>query len=216
MKEFKNKSGIYKITNIINNKVYIGKTKDFYKRYCQYVSDVRTESKNRINNYLMSSFMKYSFDNFKFEVIEFCSIDVISERELYWILYFDSTNREKGYNLRLDSSTGMIVHELTSKKISDRLKREWKEGTRSGHSDKLKESWEFRDREDQSRRLRNTLTKYQYKVTLPSGDIIVVKYKELVILGLGNVLASLHRKKSNSVKFKGHFIERIKLNESQT
>ena len=213
MKEFRNKSGIYKITNLVNNKVYIGKTKDFYKRYFQYVSDVRNSSKARINDYLLSSFIKYGFDNFKFEVVEFCNLDIISERELYWIQYFDSINREKGYNLRLDSSTGMIVHELTSKKISDRLKQEWETGIRSNHSDKLKKSWEFRHRQEQSNLLSKTLTKYLYKITAPDSTILTVKYSELTKLGLSNALTIFHKNKSDFAKVKGHFIERIRINE---
>lgn len=130
MKEYKGESGIYCITNIVNGKKYIGKTKCFYKRYYQYVSDVKSSNLNRINSYLLNSFNKYGFENFKFDVIEFCSVDRCSEIELYWMIEFDTTNKDVGYNLRMDSSTGMITHELTSKKISARLRDEWSKGVK--------------------------------------------------------------------------------------
>jgi len=41
---------------------------------------------------------KYGVENFSFEIIEKCSKEELNDREVYWIEYFDSTNREKGYN----------------------------------------------------------------------------------------------------------------------
>ena len=71
---------------------------------------------------------------------------MLAEKELFWIGRLRVTDRNVGYNLRLDSSTGMVTHSETSIKISNRLKKEWSEGVRDGHSDKLKVSWESRDK----------------------------------------------------------------------
>lgn len=42
---------------------------------------------------------KYGIDNFCFEVIEECSEDELNEKEVFWIKYYDSFNRDKGYNM---------------------------------------------------------------------------------------------------------------------
>jgi len=86
---------IYKITNLINNKVYIGQTiRNFEIRVKEY------KTKKMHNIYLENSFNKYGFENFKFEIIENCSsMNELNDREIYWINHYDSTNRDKGYNI---------------------------------------------------------------------------------------------------------------------
>ena len=88
-------SFIYKITNQINNKIYIGKTnltvQERFKEHCR--DSKRTNEEKRP---LYNAMNKYGIENFSIEQIEECSPDIINEREKYWILYYDSYN--KGYN----------------------------------------------------------------------------------------------------------------------
>jgi hypothetical protein len=87
--------GIYKITNLLNNKTYVGQSVDIEKRW----STHRAELNNNYhcNTYLQNAWNKYGEDNFDFSVIEECNIDQLNQREIYWVSRYDSY--ENGYNL---------------------------------------------------------------------------------------------------------------------
>lgn len=86
---------IYKITNNINGKIYIGKTnnsiEERFKEHCSDSSKPRCEKRP-----LYDAMNKYGIENFSIEEIENCSSDVASEREQYWIAYY--RGYEDGYN----------------------------------------------------------------------------------------------------------------------
>lgn len=208
-------SGIYKITNNIDGKVYIGKTKNFKNRWRQYLYDFENKRVRCLNSYIMNAMLKYGFDSFTFSIVESCDVSICAERELYWMDFYDSCNHDKGYNLRRDSSSGMITHESTSNKISKRLKEEWSSGIRSDHSDKMIKKWSEKDKAEQSAVMTKVLTKYNYKLTSLDGSVQIVAYKQLCELGLKNVIPKFHKQKSDVVKCKGYIVERFKINESK-
>lgn len=82
-------SGIYKITNLKNNLVYIGQTVNFGMRRRDHWSD-------KTNDDLHNDIQKLGREYFKFEIIEKCDVDQLDEHEKYWIEYYDSYNM--GYN----------------------------------------------------------------------------------------------------------------------
>lgn len=87
---------IYKITNTLNNKIYIGQTsKSIQERYSVHLKC----AKKKINRYLYDAMNKYGVDKFKVECIGEYPNDVLDEQERYWISYFNSNNREFGYNM---------------------------------------------------------------------------------------------------------------------
>lgn len=92
---------VYKITNLINNKVYIGKTILFPReKRLKYHLQIAKHKYKRTYSYIHKAMNKYGFENFKFEVIEEC----ISEtealvRESFYIKEYNSKNSEFGYNL---------------------------------------------------------------------------------------------------------------------
>jgi len=51
------------------------------------------------NDYLQNSFNKYGIDNFSFEVIEFCEVSELIDKENYYINFYKSNNLNLGYNL---------------------------------------------------------------------------------------------------------------------
>lgn len=88
--------GIYKITNQINGKCYIGQSIDIEKRWKQHISDAKNSNRKKCP-YFHKALIKYGIENFKFEILEECLIDKLNEREIYWIKFYNSY--ENGYNL---------------------------------------------------------------------------------------------------------------------
>lgn len=86
---------IYKITNKMNEKVYIGKTlttiDERWKRHC-----IDYKKRNSEQRPLYSAMNKYGIDCFTVEMVEECNEDILSEREKYWIEYYSSF--KNGYN----------------------------------------------------------------------------------------------------------------------
>lgn len=91
---------IYKITNIINNKVYIGQTvntiKQRWNKHC-HSNGCRS---------LYNAILKYGKENFNIEIIETLPIEELDEREIYWINYYKSNNKKFGYNILLGGNLG--------------------------------------------------------------------------------------------------------------
>lgn len=96
---------IYKTTNKINGKIYIGQTnKD---------EDVEYLGSGYI---LMKAIKKYGKNNFIVEVIERCDCkEKLNEREIFWIAFHDSTNRKKGYNISKGGNGGNLGDEVNRK-----------------------------------------------------------------------------------------------------
>jgi len=98
--------GIYKITNLKNNKGYIGQSTDIKKRWRNH----KFELKNNLHNnpYLQNAFNKHGEEAFEFRIIEKTSPENLDEAEEFWIDYFDSTNPEKGYNLKYGGNSSKM------------------------------------------------------------------------------------------------------------
>ncbi|MDC4245524.1 GIY-YIG nuclease family protein [Clostridium perfringens] len=105
---------IYKITNTINNKIYIGQTvNNFNKRYGANLE------KFTHNQHLKNAIRKYGIDKFKIEK-EFdvaYSKEELDFLEDYYIRFFNTTNQKYGYNKMYGGSNGLHTFE-TKQKIS--------------------------------------------------------------------------------------------------
>lgn len=116
------KSGIYVIRNLVNGKVYVGQAIDTYLRWHKHKSYLKYQK--HPNFHLQASWNKYGEENFVFEIIE--EIDnptkeIFCEREQYWCDFYDSSNRERGYNKRIiiESNLGIIFPKDVRKKMSE-------------------------------------------------------------------------------------------------
>lgn len=73
------------------------------------------------NNHLQNAYNKG--DKFVFEVIEFCSVDDLNDRESVWIEFFNSTNRQFGYNFDAGGNANKQRHPETILKSKLALKK---------------------------------------------------------------------------------------------
>ncbi len=90
--------GIYLITNLTNNKKYVGQSVNCYNRFKQHCVDGKNRSKNE--NGIDFAINAEGKENFSFEIIEECSKDMLDERERYWIAELNThVNGGQGYNI---------------------------------------------------------------------------------------------------------------------
>lgn len=106
--------GIYCITNLKNNKKYVGQTYDLKYRWTHHKSDLRGDRHH--NKHLQSAWNKYGEENFSFVVLEYCSIDMLDKREIYWIDFYKTLNDKHGYNLA-DGGLGCRGYKHTEEEI---------------------------------------------------------------------------------------------------
>lgn len=111
---------IYKTTNLINNKIYIGQHK--HETFDKYYIGSGVLFKSAKN--------KYGKSNFKCEVIQWCEDEqMLNERETYWISYFNSSDHNIGYNLATkvtgcsDNQRKVASEYMKNRSISDETHR---------------------------------------------------------------------------------------------
>lgn len=117
---------IYKTTNKINGKIYIGQDKNNNPDYLGSGKIIR------------QSIEKYGAENFEKEILEECTTkEQLDLSEIYWIAYYNSTNREIGYNIAKGGTGGDTISKhpdknLISKKISksNKGRKPWNTGTK--------------------------------------------------------------------------------------
>lgn len=110
--------GIYCIENTLNNRKYIGMSRDIKRRWYEHKSELNNHT--HVNQYLQSSWDKYRETAFKFYVIELCDEDKLSERERHYIQFYNTLSHENGYNLTTggeNTSIGKAVICLKNEKI---------------------------------------------------------------------------------------------------
>lgn len=100
-------TGIYKIENLINHKVYIGQSVNIEKRWQAEKNAAKTEKDKAYNYPLSRAFRKYGVENFSFQVLEECTRNALNEKEKYYIQKYNSYFN--GYNQTLGGDTSSRV-----------------------------------------------------------------------------------------------------------
>jgi len=106
-----NSVGVYTITNVINGKIYVGSTvNSFNKRKNQHFSLLKQNK--HTNPYLQNSFNKHGENNFKFEILETCSVEFCLSQEKYWINMLNTKSTLYGFNV-IDPITNRLGFKYT-------------------------------------------------------------------------------------------------------
>lgn len=111
--------GIYMILNLVNNKCYVGSSKNIKSRKYQHTKELRDGVHH--NSHLQASWNRYGEDKFLFTVLEKV-IDKadLHDRELHWMQVKQSLDREFGYNLGMPKlADGMDIRPETKLKLQE-------------------------------------------------------------------------------------------------
>lgn len=109
-------SGIYCIINIVNNKRYIGSSKNIRLRIWDHRSTLRHKCHD--NRYLQNAWNKYGEDNFDYYIIELCNEDILLEREQ---IYLDTMKPE--YNINPITTKPPVTEETRRKQSLTRKRK---------------------------------------------------------------------------------------------
>ena len=125
------KTGVYKITNLVNGKVYIGASKNIEKRWWGH--------KRCTDSPIHSDLETYGLDNFKFEILLECPEDMLCQWERDMICLYDSDDPEKGYNGKGDRPYSLKTSEsLKGHKPWSKGKPAWNKGISCSEEHKRK------------------------------------------------------------------------------
>ena len=112
---------IYKLTNKVNGKIYVGKTE---KSLADRLSRHLACAKRKVNRYLYDAMNHYEYDNFEISLIEECSTrDILDDREKYWIRAFNSLY-PSGYNMTIGGGGGNTLASWTEEQRKELYSRQ--------------------------------------------------------------------------------------------
>lgn len=112
-------SGVYTISNIINNKVYVGYSNDVLRRLSGHKSKLTSNKHHCIH--LQRAINEYGIDNFKFELLTECPEEILASEEHYWSNLLNSHSDNYGYNDKPTDPRNRPTHsEITKIKIKEK------------------------------------------------------------------------------------------------
>lgn len=109
--------GIYKITNKINGKCYIGQSINVRKRWESHKVAMSCTKRDDYEYPLYQDMRKYGIENFSFEIIEECAEEELNKKEIYYIELFDAF--ENGYNQTEGGLFRTYCHKLSEIEVDE-------------------------------------------------------------------------------------------------
>lgn len=111
------KCGIYKITNLISNQIYVGQSIDILCRWRHHKTDAFKNDQQYQNNPLYKDIRRYGLNNFLFEIIEECRVNELNDKQKYWISYYNSYNN--GYNRTQGGQDASHANKMTDQMFNN-------------------------------------------------------------------------------------------------
>lgn len=180
---------IYLITNLINNKQYVGQTiKGYLKRWRQHCYNAKFSKNPQLVDKIIR---KYGVENFKIELLETTTFDKKDEREIYYINYYNTY--KSGYNITLGGDINPMSNDKVRKhhkeimsslktrlKISEGVKKTYTSERCIIISNQTKQRWingtpDFR-KKILSGFMHYNLSKSQKVAMLDKNDNIIMKF----------------------------------------
>ena len=155
---------IYKTVNLINGKIYIGQHEQTEGEHF----DTYLGSGTIITN----AIKKYGKQNFKKEILEICdNKESLNEREIYWIKFYDSTNRDIGYNVleggegsdKRFRHHGKTLEEAYGVEKSNHIKEQIRKGNRPSKGKTLEEAYGTEKSDEMKRKMKGPKTENHIK-----------------------------------------------------
>jgi len=97
-KNNKKKQGVYRWVNILNNKIYIGSSENLTQRFYGYLNKNTLENwcKKSRSHTISWALLKYGYENFRLEILEYCDASIVLQKEQY---YLDLFKDKQKYNI---------------------------------------------------------------------------------------------------------------------
>lgn len=118
---------IYKVTNKLNQQVYIGQTKfSLNKRKAEHEKEALSRTRKTVKFH--NALLKYGFENFIWEVVRECnSQEELDYYETFYINKLNCLDREKGYNLKSGGKLGGCYSAEAREHMGESTKKKWQD-----------------------------------------------------------------------------------------
>jgi group I intron endonuclease len=193
--------GIYCIRNTVNDKKYIGKSINIRQRIYNHIGGLNSKDIKRENQYFINSWWKHGKNNFEYFILEIVDLNIdnfeniMKEKELFWMNYYNTIDHSKGYNLRQDSSTNIIVLNETRIKCSKSQIKRYKnleERIRTGIASSKFWKENPKIKEQMSQKVSDIHTKYEIYQYSKDGKTLIKKWNKVKDIILENPTYKTH------------------------